>query len=130
MSMRWILFAAAISGASAVIIGAASAHMGNAANMATGYEFIQTGLRYQQWHSIALFALGLFGVFTSPDATQIRRATITAALFVAGILLFSGGLYASVMLDMPELTKITPFGGVCFIAGWLSVALLKTGASR
>jgi len=43
----------------------------------------------------------------------------SANLFVIGILLFSGSLYALAVTDIKILGAITPFGGVTFIAGWV-----------
>jgi uncharacterized membrane protein YgdD (TMEM256/DUF423 family) len=44
-------------------------------------------------------------------------------LFVAGTLLFSGSLYALALSGVRWLGAITPLGGVCFLAGWLCLAL-------
>jgi uncharacterized membrane protein YgdD (TMEM256/DUF423 family) len=44
-------------------------------------------------------------------------------LFVAGILLFSGSLYAMTFTGNRALGAITPLGGVCWIAGWLLLAI-------
>ena len=127
--MRWILIAAAVSGASSVILGAMAAHMGNAANMATGYEFMQIGLKYHQWFSLFLLALGLYSICATLSDKQTMIVRLSSILAILGILLFSGGLYASVMLDMPVITKVTPFGGFAFIGAWLSLIILAV-ASR
>jgi uncharacterized membrane protein YgdD (TMEM256/DUF423 family) len=37
----------------------------------------------------------------------------------AGILIFSGSLYALALTGVRTLGAITPIGGLCFIAGWL-----------
>ena len=55
-----------------------------------------------------------------------RKAARTCC-FVAGTLLFSGSLYAMTFTGLRALGAITPLGGVCFLAGWL---LLAVGASR
>ena len=54
-------------------------------------------------------------------------------LFILGIILFSGSLYAlavvkgAVLPGFEWLGPITPLGGLCFIGGWicLFIALLK-----
>jgi uncharacterized membrane protein YgdD (TMEM256/DUF423 family) len=38
--------------------------------------------------------------------------------FVAGILLFSGSLYALALTGVTMLGAITPIGGLAFLAGW------------
>ena len=50
--------------------------------------------------------------------------TLPAGLFVAGILLFSGSIYALVLGGPRWLGPVTPLGGTAFIAGWLSLAWL------
>jgi uncharacterized membrane protein YgdD (TMEM256/DUF423 family) len=47
--------------------------------------------------------------------------------FTAGIVLFSGSLYALTMTGVTSLGAITPLGGLAFLAGWallIAVALL------
>jgi uncharacterized membrane protein YgdD (TMEM256/DUF423 family) len=39
-------------------------------------------------------------------------------LIVAGILFFSGSLYAMALTNVRWLGAITPIGGLCFLAGW------------
>jgi Protein of unknown function (DUF423). len=82
----------------------------------------QTGVTYQMYH-----ALGLIGVALihrqAPDSKLLRWA---GWLMFAGILLFSGSLYALALLNHTWLGMITPFGGVCFLAAWLLIALFAT----
>lgn len=82
----------------------------------------QTGVTYQMWH-----ALGLIGVALSrrqaPDSRLLHWA---GWLMFAGIVLFSGSLYALALLNQTWLGMITPFGGVCFITAWLLIALFAS----
>ncbi len=73
-----------------------------------------TGVRYQLWHAlgIILASLALAG-----------RSTLAAALFLAGIVLFSGMLYVLVLTGKTWLGAIVPLGGVAFIAGWVVFAV-------
>lgn len=73
----------------------------------------ETGARYQMYH-----ALGLFVVAWA--ATQRPGAIVSVAggLFVAGIVLFSGSLYAMTFTGARALGAITPVGGLAFLAGW------------
>jgi uncharacterized membrane protein YgdD (TMEM256/DUF423 family) len=48
-------------------------------------------------------------------------------LFVAGIVLFSGSLYALGLTGAGAFGAITPLGGLAFLAGWVMVVL---GARR
>lgn len=71
-------------------------------NKAVLYHFI---------HAIALFVLALYG-------TANRGAWW---LLLAGIFLFSGSLYIMALIPQMRgwLGTVTPFGGLCFLAGWI-----------
>lgn len=75
----------------------------------------ETGARYALTHALALTALGLFLV-ARPDYAPALRAV--AGLWISGIVLFAGSLWALVLLDLPVLGAVTPLGGVAMIAGW------------
>jgi uncharacterized membrane protein YgdD (TMEM256/DUF423 family) len=49
---------------------------------------------------------------------------------LAGIVLFSGSLYALALTGVRALGAITPLGGLGFLAGWalLAVAVWRAGA--
>ena len=68
-------------------------------NKAVLYHFI---------HAIALLVLALYG--------SVNRGAWW--LLFAGIFLFSGSLYALALTNLRWLGAITPFGGLCFLAGW------------
>jgi uncharacterized membrane protein YgdD (TMEM256/DUF423 family) len=85
-------------------------------------EAYQTGVFYHLVHSLALLAMAaLTGAVAVPF---LRLASI---FMVAGILLFSGSLYAMALTGITALGIVTPFGGVAFLGGWL---ILAGGASR
>ena len=44
-------------------------------------------------------------------------------IFQAGILVFSGSLYALALTDVKVLGAITPIGGVAFLVGWIWLAV-------
>ena len=68
-------------------------------NKAVFYHFI---------HALALLVLALFGAAN-------RSAWW---LLFAGIIIFSGSLYAMALTNLHWLGAITPIGGLCFLAGW------------
>lgn len=76
-----------------------------------------TASEYQMYHGIGLL---LLGIATSVKCTR-ARAVAAWSLFL-GTLLFSGSLYVLVLTGQRWLGMITPFGGVLFIVGWLSLA--------
>jgi uncharacterized membrane protein YgdD (TMEM256/DUF423 family) len=90
----------------------------------------ETGIRYQMWHVLALFAVVLVDAWrpTSGPAFYLAETgtgwPVFAAgwLFVAGIALFSGSLYALALTDRRSWGAVTPFGGVCLLLGWALLA--------
>ncbi len=76
-------------------------------------------------------ALGLFVVPLLVRAEWISApvGTWVCVLLVAGILIFSGSLYALAMTGMRALGAITPIGGVSFVLAWLllAVVLIRAG---
>jgi uncharacterized membrane protein YgdD (TMEM256/DUF423 family) len=74
-------------------------------------------------------ALGILIVSFLPKvgALSENAATWVCGLLLAGILIFSGSLYALAMTGNRTLGAITPIGGLSFIAAWffLAWALLR-----
>ena len=79
----------------------------------------ETAVRYQMYHVFALLvtaaAIGRLG-----DA---RLLVVAGWAFVAGIVLFSGSLYALALTGVSMLGAITPVGGVAFLVGWACLAI-------
>lgn len=98
----------------AVITGAFGAHGLKNSLGAYGLEIWHTAASYQMVHSLALILLGLF---EGQKQTQLK---LPRSLFLAGIVLFSGSLYALALTDMKILGAITPLGGLSFMGGWLA----------
>ena len=77
-----------------------------------------TAVRYQMIHGLALF-LAAWIVHRWP----VNSASIAGWLFVAGILLFSGSLYILALTGLKWMGAIAPLGGLCFLAGWVLIAI-------
>lgn len=115
---RLFLIIAALSGAVSVGAGAFGAHALRARLEPRLLEVFQTGAQYQMYH-----ALALVGVAWVASRWPGTLSTASGWLFVAGTVLFSGSLYAMALTGVRALGAITPLGGVCFIAGWVTLAL-------
>ncbi|HEY8477334.1 MAG TPA: DUF423 domain-containing protein [Chloroflexota bacterium] len=76
----------------------------------------ETGVRYHMYHALALLAVAWVASRTSGAAVAVA-----GALFVAGIVLFSGSLYLLSLTGTRWLGAITPFGGLAFLLGWLAL---------
>ena len=115
---------AALLGALSVALGAFGAHALKKVVDANALATFETGVRYQFYHVFALLALALAYQYLHP-----ALATWAGRLFIAGIVLFSGSLYLLTFAGAKYkfIGAITPFGGLCFIGGWvlLMVALVK-----
>lgn len=113
--MRIWLIIAALNGALAVLAGAFAAHGLKASLDPAALTVFETGARYHLMHALAL-GLAAFTMRETP------RARLSAWLFVVGIVLFSGSLYALALTGVRILGLVTPFGGLSFILGWLALA--------
>ena len=104
--------------ATAIIIGALSAHVLRNRLPAARYEALQTAVLYQFIHALGLLLLGALER-QRPD----RLLRIAADLLLAGVLLFSGSLYLLLAGAPLAIGALTPIGGLCLIAGWLLAAV-------
>jgi len=107
----------AVSAAVAVALGALGAHAMRSRLDPEMLAVFETGTRYQMYHAIGTLAVAAWLMRGS------NPALLAAAwLFPIGTILFSGSLYAMAWTGVRALGAITPFGGLCFIAGWLGFA--------
>ncbi len=113
----------ALFAALAVILGAFGAHALKAKLAPDQLLVFETGVRYQFYHSMALFVAGIAWL-----SYPFKAVKLAATFFIVGILLFSGSLYAMSLLSMGQvgigpLGILTPIGGLFFIMGWVSLLL-------
>lgn len=73
----------------------------------------ETGIRYQAYHALALFAVAWL-------SSRFPSKAVEAAgwCFAAGIFWFSGSLYALSLTGIRKFGALTPVGGVLFLIGW------------
>jgi uncharacterized membrane protein YgdD (TMEM256/DUF423 family) len=117
------LITASFLGALSVILGAFAAHQLKKMYEPAELQTFETAVKYQMYHALALLAVGI--LYRDFPVKQLRWA---GSLFIVGIVLFSGSLYLLCHLIFEDINAkwlgaITPFGGLCFIAGWLMLAL-------
>jgi uncharacterized membrane protein YgdD (TMEM256/DUF423 family) len=104
----WLIISA-VSGFTAVAIGAFGAHGFREMLSPEMLEIFKTGVFYQFIHTIVLLILSL---------TNFIKSHIASMFFLAGIILFSFSLYLYSTTGMKFFAMITPIGGVCFLIGW------------
>lgn len=107
----WTVLAAAL-GFVCVAAGAFAAH---AITGAKAQEWLRTGALYGFVHVLAVFAAGSVGARLAPP------------VFLSGVVLFSGSLFAMALGAPRALGAVTPIGGLAFLTGW---ALLALAAAR
>ncbi|HEX4079451.1 MAG TPA: DUF423 domain-containing protein [Rhizomicrobium sp.] len=108
------LFVAALNGFVAAAAGAFGAHGLQGRLDAQALAIFETGARYQMYHALAIGLAAL--------ALRSGAAQLACALFLAGIILFSGSLYLLALTGAHAFGFVTPFGGLAFLAGWATLA--------
>jgi uncharacterized membrane protein YgdD (TMEM256/DUF423 family) len=114
---RTFLLIGALAGFTAVALGAFGAHGLRARLSPDMLAVFETGVRYHMYHALAIIATALI-----MDRASGRLTAAAGWLFTAGIVLFSGSLYALAVTGVTVLGAITPIGGVAFLAGWACLA--------
>ena len=110
---------AATALALAVMIGAFGAHALRDRLDAYSLGVYEKAVFYHFIHALGLLIVSVLpraGVLTEKHAGWI------CSLLLAGIVLFSGSLYALAISGVRALGAVTPLGGVSFIAAWLLLA--------
>ena len=102
----------------AVALGAFGAHGLKARISPEMLSVWQTGVQYHFFHALGLILLGL-AFFHLPDSALLRAS---AWLMAAGIVLFSGSLYALALTGQKWLGAVAPLGGTAFLLAWGGVA--------
>jgi uncharacterized membrane protein YgdD (TMEM256/DUF423 family) len=116
---RTFLFFGSLFGFLGVVFGAFGAHALKSRLSPDMLVVFETGVRYQMYHAFAIMivaaAIGRIG-----DANLL---VLAGWFFVAGVLLFSGSLYALSLSGVGVLGAITPVGGLLFLIGWACLGL-------
>jgi len=107
----WIIISA-VSGFTAVTIGAFGAHGLREKLSAEIIEVYKTGVLYQFIHTLVILILSL---------TNYIKPKIASIFFLVGIILFSFSLYLYSTSGVRFFAMVTPVGGVCFLIGWLLI---------
>jgi len=102
----------------AVAAGAFGAHGLKNRLSAEELAIWETAVRYQMYHAIGMMICGVTAM-----ATGCRKVQVAGWLFLLGIAVFSGCLYALALTGIKVLGAIVPFGGAAFILGWLRLSI-------
>ena len=96
----------------AVALGAFGAHGLKQFATETALQTWNTAAQYHFYHALAVLIIGIL-------VKDYPKAKLAGQLMLAGIVIFSGSLYALALSQIKILGAITPVGGLCFLLGWL-----------
>jgi uncharacterized membrane protein YgdD (TMEM256/DUF423 family) len=122
-SAKLFLAAGGLAALAAVALGAFGAHALKSRLSAEMLAVWHTGVEYHIYHALGLLAVGL--VAQHLPGSALLKSSGWAML--AGIVLFSGSLYALALSGERWLGAITPVGGAAFLVAW---ALLVAAVLR
>ncbi len=124
MTARLGMVIAGLYGLLGVAAGAFGAHGLRSRVSVRDLEIWQTAAHYQQLHAVALLGVALWTMHAQSAGQPTTLHSVIMALFTAGVVVFSGSLYAMVLGGPRVLGAITPLGGLCLLAAWAVVAWL------
>jgi uncharacterized membrane protein YgdD (TMEM256/DUF423 family) len=110
---------AACTGFLAVALGAFGAH--------GLHDLLEKNGRLATWDTAVLYHLVHAAVLVALGRSE-HPPKLAAGLFLAGLTIFSGTLYALALTNLRWLGAITPLGGLALLGGWLVLAWEKTRA--
>ncbi len=109
--------AGSLAGFLGVALGAFAAHGLKSHLEPAMLAAFETGVRYQLYHALALFA-----VAWAHSRWPLRVVAVAGYLFIAGVAIFCGSLYLLSLSGARWWGAITPLGGLTLLAGWLCLA--------
>ena len=109
-----------VLGAITIILGAFGAHALKSSLSVEALQSFETAVRYQFYHVIILLFLNTTSILSE------NRKNKLSYLFFAGIICFSGSIYAIQLAKIPakNIWFITPLGGLFFIIGWIYLTII------
>jgi uncharacterized membrane protein YgdD (TMEM256/DUF423 family) len=117
---QFFLTIAAIFGGLSVAGGAFGAHALREKISERSLEIFDTGARYQMYHAIALL---LVAILMSRLETPPTALLVSGWLFIIGVVIFSGSLYALSLTGIKSLGAVAPLGGLALMAAWGALAV-------
>jgi uncharacterized membrane protein YgdD (TMEM256/DUF423 family) len=121
---RTFLLIGAVLGFLGVAIGAFGAHGLRGRLSPDMLAVFEIWVRYQMYHVLALLIVAdVIG-----HAGQTRLLMAAGWCFIAGILIFSGSLYALALTGTTTFGAITPIGGLGFLIGWACLAFFAAAS--
>jgi uncharacterized membrane protein YgdD (TMEM256/DUF423 family) len=114
-----LLVLAAVCLLLATALGAYASHGLESVLAPRALASLETAVEYQFYHGLGLLAVAIL----ADRYPQSRWLKISAVLFVAGIVLFCGSIYATTLGGVAALGRLTPVGGIAFMGAWVALAV-------
>lgn len=125
MNRLWLV-TGSLSMLLALAIAAASGHGSTGEFVPLGRQVLDTAREMHLVHSFALLLLAVLPLNDTPS----RLKTLAGILFLAGIIMFPGGIYASRLLGIDAVRPLIPIGGMSLMLGWVLLALAALRKAR
>ena len=109
-----------------VTLGAFGAHALKALLSEAGQQQYTLAIRYAFVHALGVMIIAL----ALPLSMNPNRMKMAAYILTLGVLLFSGSLIIYALTTIKLFAMITPFGGLCFLLGWLMFIFSLRGDSQ
>lgn len=125
---RFWLVTGSLSMLLALAVAAASGHGSSGEFVPAGRQVLDTAREMHLLHSLVLLLLAVLPA----DNAAVRLKTLAGLSFLAGIIFFPGGIYASRLLEIDAARPLIPIGGMSFMLGWglLALAAMYKAHSR
>ena len=122
-----ILVCGALLGFFSVAFGAYSEHALRPIVTDEIFRSLMTAIRYNQINAVIISAIGIAiaigGKLPLQNLGEMRTFRLSGYLFILGTLLFSFSIYLSVIINLPNLVYLTPFGGITMMIAWLTLVV-------
>jgi len=118
IASRILFVIACVIAASSVLLAAYVAHMGEGLS-SSALKSVQSALQMQQIHVLAM--LGVCAIAMLHKTSQVLL--LSAVLFLLGLFMFSLNICLIHLGGITVFKALTPYGGMAFIAAWLSLAV-------
>ena len=127
---RILLFVGGLLALLSVALGAMGTHSLQKHLTEHMLDVFKTGANYQLTQALGLILMGIL-LQLNPEN---KKFGLAGSFLIAGVLIFSGSLYAYSLSGVLFWAMITPLGGLCFLTGWaiflFGVANLKKPEAR
>ena len=113
----------ALSGVLMVMLGAYAAHGMQARTTQAMVSAVETGVRYQAWHTLAMMIVLIW-----KRVQPLSGQRWVLACWALGVVGFSGSLYVMALAGL-SVGIVTPIGGLLLMLGWVMLAITVVKAS-